>query len=226
MLVPPRTQRRDECFSVEFASQIGIAVNTSDLFQRNARGDVEHDFGNHVAIRDAKKPCHAIATERGVQRDRSPKEFRRALNARLGPNPRVYRGAVRYPINLRIGKDIARNNKVVRLDSHAGILAGYGTGVPGRLPRQGDLDRRNPTAYTGLPPLQLWESTMATGTVKWFNTQKGFGFIQPDDGGKDVFVHISAVERAGMGSLVDGQKISYDVQMDRGKPAATNLSAK
>jgi CspA family cold shock protein len=67
---------------------------------------------------------------------------------------------------------------------------------------------------------------MATGTVKWFNTQKGFGFIQPDDGGKDVFVHISAVERAGMGSLVDGQKISYDVAMDRGKPAATNLSSK
>ena len=69
-------------------------------------------------------------------------------------------------------------------------------------------------------------STMATGTVKWFNTQKGFGFIQPDDGGKDVFVHISAVERAGMGSLADGQKISYEVTMDRGKPAATNLSAK
>jgi CspA family cold shock protein len=67
---------------------------------------------------------------------------------------------------------------------------------------------------------------MATGTVKWFNTQKGFGFIQPDDGGKDVFVHISAVERAGMGSLADGQKISYEVTMDRGKPAATNLSAK
>lgn len=67
---------------------------------------------------------------------------------------------------------------------------------------------------------------MATGTVKFFNTQKGFGFIQPDDGGKDVFVHISAVERAGMGSLADGQKISYEVTMDRGKPAATNLSAK
>jgi CspA family cold shock protein len=67
---------------------------------------------------------------------------------------------------------------------------------------------------------------MATGTVKFFNTQKGFGFIQPDDGGKDVFVHISAVERAGMGSLVEGQKISYDVTMDRGKSAATNLSAK
>ena len=66
---------------------------------------------------------------------------------------------------------------------------------------------------------------MATGTVKWFNSQKGFGFIQPDDGGKDVFVHISAVERAGMGSLAEGQKISYEVTMDRGKPAATNLKA-
>lgn len=66
---------------------------------------------------------------------------------------------------------------------------------------------------------------MAIGTVKWFNAQKGFGFIQPDDGGKDVFVHISAVERAGMGSLAEGQKIKYEVQMDRGKPAATNLSA-
>ena len=66
---------------------------------------------------------------------------------------------------------------------------------------------------------------MAIGTVKWFNTQKGYGFIQPDDGGKDVFVHISAVERAGMGGLAEGQKIKYDVQVDRGKPAATNLSA-
>jgi cold shock protein len=69
------------------------------------------------------------------------------------------------------------------------------------------------------------EAAMAIGTVKWFNTQKGFGFIQPDDGGKDVFVHISAVERAGMGSLAEGQKISYEVTMDRGKPAATNLKA-
>jgi CspA family cold shock protein len=64
---------------------------------------------------------------------------------------------------------------------------------------------------------------MATGTVKFFNTQKGFGFIQPDDGSKDVFVHISAVERSGMGTLNDGQKVSFDVQMDRGKPAAANL---
>jgi len=68
---------------------------------------------------------------------------------------------------------------------------------------------------------------MATGTVKWFNGQKGFGFIQPDDGGKDVFVHISAVERAGMHNLNEGQKISYEVVADRrsGKSSAGNLQA-
>ena len=64
---------------------------------------------------------------------------------------------------------------------------------------------------------------MATGTVKFFNTQKGFGFIQPTDGSKDVVVHISAVERAGMRTLVEGQKISYDVATERGKQAAANL---
>ena len=61
---------------------------------------------------------------------------------------------------------------------------------------------------------------MAIGAVKWFNTQKGYGFIEPEGGGKDVFVHISAVERAGMGSLAEGQKVSYDVTVDRGKAAA------
>jgi CspA family cold shock protein len=66
---------------------------------------------------------------------------------------------------------------------------------------------------------------MATGTVKWFNAQKGFGFIQPDGGGKDVFVHISAVERAGLQGLHEGQKVSYDVQVERGKEAAANLKA-
>ena len=68
---------------------------------------------------------------------------------------------------------------------------------------------------------------MATGTVKWFNATKGFGFIQPDGGGKDVFVHISAVERAGMRSLVEGQKVSYDLVADRktGKSSADNLRA-
>jgi cold shock protein len=66
---------------------------------------------------------------------------------------------------------------------------------------------------------------MATGTVKWFNETKGYGFIQPDNGGKDVFVHISAVERAGLRNLKDGQKISYEVESDRrtGKESATNL---
>jgi CspA family cold shock protein len=68
---------------------------------------------------------------------------------------------------------------------------------------------------------------MTTGTVKWFNSQKGFGFIQPDDGGKDVFVHISAVERAGMPGLAEGQKLSYQVVADRrtGKSSADNLRA-
>jgi CspA family cold shock protein len=65
---------------------------------------------------------------------------------------------------------------------------------------------------------------MATGTVKWFNAQKGYGFIQPDNGGKDVFVHISALERAGLGTLNEGQKVNFDVARDRGKEAAANLT--
>jgi CspA family cold shock protein len=68
---------------------------------------------------------------------------------------------------------------------------------------------------------------MSTGTVKWFNAQKGYGFIQPDDGGKDVFVHISAVERAGMSSLREGQKISFELTQDKrsGKSSADQLRA-
>ncbi|HKO71742.1 MAG TPA: cold-shock protein [Bradyrhizobium sp.] len=66
---------------------------------------------------------------------------------------------------------------------------------------------------------------MTIGTVKWFNAAKGFGFIQPDDGGNDVFVHISAVERAGLGSLDEGQKVSFEATVDskRGKTSAENL---
>ena len=64
---------------------------------------------------------------------------------------------------------------------------------------------------------------MPVGTVKFFNSQKGFGFIQPSDGSKDVFVHVSAVERAGMGTLNEGQKVSYEVVTERGKQAAGNL---
>jgi CspA family cold shock protein len=67
------------------------------------------------------------------------------------------------------------------------------------------------------------ESAMASGTVKWFNGQKGYGFIQPDGGGRDVFVHISAVEKAGMDGLPDGAKITYDMISDRGKESAGNL---
>jgi CspA family cold shock protein len=68
------------------------------------------------------------------------------------------------------------------------------------------------------------ETKLAIGTVKWFNAQKGYGFIQPSDGGKDVFVHISAVERAGLGTLSEGQKVKYEIARDRGKDAAANLS--
>jgi CspA family cold shock protein len=68
---------------------------------------------------------------------------------------------------------------------------------------------------------------MSTGTVKWFNSTKGFGFIQPDDGGQDVFVHISAVERAGMRDIVEGQKLSYEMVRDNksGKMSADKLQA-
>ncbi|ACA17392.1 cold-shock DNA-binding domain protein [Methylobacterium sp. 4-46] len=71
------------------------------------------------------------------------------------------------------------------------------------------------------------DTMMSTGTVKWFNGQKGFGFIQPDDGGKDVFVHISAVERSGLQTLSEGQKVSYELETDRrsGKQSAGSLRA-
>jgi len=68
------------------------------------------------------------------------------------------------------------------------------------------------------------EDDMPQGTVKWFNAQKGYGFIQPDDGSKDVFVHISAVERAGIGSLREGQKVNFDLERgQQGKTSAVNL---
>lgn len=66
---------------------------------------------------------------------------------------------------------------------------------------------------------------MPTGTVKWFNPEKGFGFIVPDDGGKDVFVHITAVEAAGLKTLDEGQKVEFDLEENRGKQAAGNLKA-
>ncbi len=66
---------------------------------------------------------------------------------------------------------------------------------------------------------------MPTGTVKWFNATKGYGFIMPQDGGKDVFVHITAVQAAGLGGLDDGQSVTFDVTTERGKTSATNLKA-
>jgi CspA family cold shock protein len=78
-----------------------------------------------------------------------------------------------------------------------------------------------------IPSSETGGSQMPTGTVKWFNAQKGFGFIQPDDGSKDVFVHISAVERAGLGGLNEGQKLSYEIEAGRqpGKSSAVNLKS-
>ena len=70
------------------------------------------------------------------------------------------------------------------------------------------------------------EMEMATGTVKWFNATKGYGFIQPSGGGRDVFVHISAVERAGLRSLNEGQTVEYEIESNRGKESAVNLKIK
>src|SRR5262249_11905480 len=89
------------------------------------------------------------------------------------------------------------------------------------------ISRRTGGAHAQPICMQSKDVTMTQGTVKWFNGQKGFGFIQPDDGSKDVFVHISAVERAGMHGLNEGQKVSYEVVADRrtGKSSAQNLRA-
>jgi CspA family cold shock protein len=85
------------------------------------------------------------------------------------------------------------------------------------------------TAFSPLYWLQSLlrgESDVASGTVKWFNGQKGYGFIAPDTGGKDVFVHISAVEKAGLDGLPDGAKVTFDIVPNRGKESAENLRVK
>jgi cold shock protein len=76
------------------------------------------------------------------------------------------------------------------------------------------------------PRIVTWEMEMARGTVKWFNPTKGYGFIQPQSGGKDVFVHISAVERAGLSTLNEGQHLEYEIEENRGKTSAVNLKVK
>jgi CspA family cold shock protein len=75
----------------------------------------------------------------------------------------------------------------------------------------------------GIVKRQQWRSTVALGTVKWFNSQKGYGFIQPQDGGKDVFVHISAVEKAGLNGLNEGQVVEYEEVPNKGKTSAGHL---
>jgi CspA family cold shock protein len=76
------------------------------------------------------------------------------------------------------------------------------------------------------PKIVTWEIEMARGTVKWFNPTKGYGFIQPQAGGKDLFVHISAVERAGLSTLNEGQHLEYEIEENRGKTSAVNLKVK
>src|SRR5262245_47695774 len=87
------------------------------------------------------------------------------------------------------------------------------------------LATKSPTRITS-PRIVTWEIEMARGTVKWFNPTKGYGFIQPQGGGKDVFVHISAVERAGLSTLNEGQQIEYEIEENRGKTSAVNLKVK
>jgi CspA family cold shock protein len=77
-----------------------------------------------------------------------------------------------------------------------------------------------------MPPVSDRRSEVASGTVKWFNPTKGYGFIQPSGGGKDVFVHISAVERAGLSTLNEGQQLDYEIVSNRGKESAENLKVK
>lgn len=88
-----------------------------------------------------------------------------------------------------------------------------------------DSDRQMPGCRISRAALTRETTDMATGTVKWFNTAKGFGFIAPETGGKDIFVHISALERSGLTSLADDQKVTFDVESGRdGRESATNLS--
>src|SRR5262249_45682945 len=87
------------------------------------------------------------------------------------------------------------------------------------------LATKSPTRITS-PRIVTWEIEMARGNVKWFNPTKGYGFIQPQGGGKDVFVHLSAVERAGLSTLNEGQQIEYEIEENRGKTSAVNLKVK
>jgi cold shock protein len=96
---------------------------------------------------------------------------------------------------------------------------------PGRPPKSARPTCRPPAQPRVVAAYSLLEDNMAKGTVKWFNTDKGYGFIAPDTGGQDVFVHISAVQQAGLHTLNEGQKVEFEVVMNRGKNSAGNLKA-
>jgi len=92
-------------------------------------------------------------------------------------------------------------------------------------PQSLDLELTTPGCRNHAGSIEIKENTMATGTVKWFNATKGFGFIAPDGGSKDVFVHISAVERSGLTGLADDQKVTFDIEAGRdGRESAVNLA--
>ena len=148
-----------------------------------------------------------------------------AAARRFGLDRNPFRQQARQPKSFAIPQnlcDLARSNDVlVRSLS----LLGFGRAPDLPLDPLRNFDRV--ADWCGVYFLDWNIRNMATGTVKWFNAQKGFGFIQPDAGGNDVFVHISAVERAGLGSLHEGQKVSYELEKDgrSGKTAAGQLAS-
>ena len=122
---------------------------------------------------------------------------------------------------------LASDIVVAYIESHRSCLSNFVYGVRravGDLPLKIEINRLSHTTRgEQLPMTDLKEIVMTTGTVKFFNSTKGFGFIEQGNGQPDVFVHISSVERAGMRSLVEGQKLSFEVQKERGKSAAVNI---
>jgi len=109
-------------------------------------------------------------------------------------------------------------------DPHTTTLLSFRR-IPGHQPEVVIVPRLAMRACRDLLSLLVKEATLASGTLKWFNPTKGFGFIVPSDGSKDVFVHISAVQRAGMQTLNEGQKVNYELATERGRTAAVNIKA-
>src|SRR5262249_33718768 len=126
---------------------------------------------------------------------------------------------------VRIGTACRSDHGRTEADAHQGFWRWSKRRTFPKQKLAGGAKNRGPPSDIEQMRREEGSDSMATGTVKWFNGQKGFGFIAPDDGGNDIFVHISAVERAGLSGLAEGQKISYEVKVDprRGKSSAENL---